>query len=166
MLRLLAVLASLVAILTLSTLDAFGAGVAIDFEERPVPDLSTIRNVYHGGAEYIYAFLVVKSEDETNRGEYVSSYDVGYRLNCPDNSVINHGFYRMAEWKRLDPATLDTPHDPELPGAALPTVIGYWKLQLKHGRCSHAEFQLVPNPANGRLAVTFTDGQGNPPFDT
>ena len=53
---------------------------AIDFEERPSPDLSTIDNIYHGDTRYVYAFLVVRGTESDRVERYVSAYDIGYML--------------------------------------------------------------------------------------
>jgi len=140
---------------------SFKTSVAIDFEEEPVPDLSKISNVYHGTARYIYAFLIVRGCEGNKLGAYVSAYDLGYKLICPDSSVINHGFYRLSHWKSLSAQETDFPTELNLPGARVPTAIGYWKLELKNGSRSRAEFQLVPNPLNGQLAITLADSGGN-----
>jgi len=133
--------------------------VAIDFEESPRPDLTRIDNVYHGGARYLYAFLVVRDTGGA-RESYVSGYDVGYKMICPDNSVVNQGFHRLAHWAALDATSATPATNASLPGAQLPAAIGYWMLELKRGRCSRAEFQLVPNPLNGRDCVALEDGSG------
>jgi hypothetical protein len=144
-----------------SVADGSGATVAIDFEESPVPDLTTITNHYHGESKWIYAFLVVKGESDARSEEYVSSFDLGYRLISRDSSVINHGFHRMPGWQPLDPEGTGTPGDVCLPGSRLPAAVGYWKLELRNARCSRGELQLVPNPENRRRSVTLTDGLGN-----
>jgi hypothetical protein len=115
--------------------------IAIDWEEAPSPDLTRISNVYHGSAEYVYAFLVVKS----SATGYIDAYDVGYRLICPDNSVRNHGFTRLAGWAALDPTATDFPTEAELCNAELPVAIGYWTVELKDGRRSRAELQITAN---------------------
>jgi hypothetical protein len=159
--RILALHAALTLLLGVSAIAGEGiVPIAIDFEEAPRPDLERIDNIYHGGAEFLYAFLVVRNSG-TARMDRVSGYDVGYRLVCPDSSVINHGFHRLNEWAALDAAETAQASDTALPGARLPAAIGYWKLELKRGQCSRAEFQLVPNPLNGRDCIVLEDDSQN-----
>jgi hypothetical protein len=132
--------------------------IAIDFEESPRPDLTRVDNIYHGGVKYLYAFLVVRDAEES----YLSGYDVGYKLICPDNSVVNHGFHRLAHWVALDATQAAPAANASLPGARLPAAVGYWKLELKQGQCSRAEFQIVPNPLNRSDCVTLVNGGGEP----
>ena len=134
--------------------------VSIDFEERPVADLSALSNSYHGRAKYIYAFLVVREENQLS-GMRVTAYDVGYNLVCPDNSVVNHGFHRLDRWERLEPSGEGLSVEISGTGPRLPTAIGYWKLELKKGTRSRAELQIVPNPANNNTSVAVLDGAGN-----
>jgi hypothetical protein len=158
--RILALQAALVLVLVAAVLAGDGiVPVAIDFEESPRPDLTRIDNIYHGGAKYLYAFLIVRETGAGVKG-HVSAYDVGYRLICPDKSVVNHGFHRLENWVRLDEAETTPATSVALPGAPLPAAIGYWKLELKKGPCSRAEFQLVPNPLNGRDCVVLEDSSG------
>jgi hypothetical protein len=138
------------------------AAIAIDFEEQPLADLSTITNVYHGDATFLYVFLVIGPDSLDRSCTHVSGYDLGYRLICSDNDIINHGFYRQADWRHLDARDTDPSLNVALPGTRTPAAIGYWKLELKNGRGSRGEFQIVPNPENGSTEVTLFDGNQQP----
>jgi hypothetical protein len=134
--------------------------VSVDIQESPVPDLSQIRNVYHGSASCVYAFLVVTASTGTETGMQIAAYELGYRLVSPDASVINQGFHRLEGWQRLsDEAEL--PRGQRAVGPRLPAAIGYWKLELKRGRESRAEFRIVPNALSGRAGIGLIDGDGN-----
>jgi len=145
---------AIVALAQSVTAQVSGICVAIDFEEQPRLDLSSINNVYHGGTEYVYAFLVISAPEGFSGESSVGAYDIGYRLISPDRSVVNRGFYRLPGWNYLDAADLTFPGEAERAESSLPTSIGYWKLELKKGRRSRGEFQIVPNPINQRSAVT------------
>jgi subtilisin family serine protease len=137
-----------------------GSRIAVDFEEQPCPDLSRISNVYHGDATFLYAFLVIGADSADRCGTHVSSYDIGYRLISRNDDIINHGFHRQENWRYLDARMTDIPTQIALPGAEMPAVIGYWKLELKSGGNSCGEFQILPNIENGSANVTMTDGTG------
>lgn len=140
--------------------DVGAFNLAVDFEEQPVPELSKIANVYHGGARFIYAFAVVSGQEDSTNSQYISAYDIGYRLISPDASVVNHGFYRLNDWRSLSASETDFPEGISLPGASLPAAIGYWKLELVRGARSRGELQIIPNPANRRSAVVLVDDSG------
>jgi hypothetical protein len=80
MLRGQVVLAVFGVLLSLSTPDAFGATVAIDFEESPRPDLTRIENIYRGGVEYLYAFLIVRETGAAVRGHVRTPSSASFRL--------------------------------------------------------------------------------------
>jgi hypothetical protein len=143
-----------------SVADESALKVAVDLEERPVANLSTGTNIYHGGAERLYAFLVIKGRGTHAEEEYVTAYDVGYRLISPDGSVVNHGFHRLSTWESLDSRVDSLPEDLNLPGARVPAAVGYWELELTKGSKSRAELQIIPNPANGRATVALVDRRG------
>ena len=134
---------------------------AIDFEERPSPDLSTIDNIYHGDTRYVYAFLVVRGTESERVERYVSAYDIGYMLISLDESVLNHGFYRLDDWEALEVTESEFPDNLASPGSRVPAVLGYWKLELRNGKKSRAEFRLVPNPHNSRSQVALVEGSGH-----
>lgn len=141
--------------------DAQGVTVAIDFEDEPIPDLSKVNCIYHGTGKFLYAFLVISSGQPEEQIRAVAAFDVGYKLVSPDESVVNHGFYRMPAWKALDPREEGIAPGLSLIEMELPAAVGYWKLELLKGTGSRAEFQLVPNPLNASPAVTLIDGEGN-----
>ena len=137
-----------------------GVTLAVDIQESPVPDLSRISNVYHGSAACVYAFLVAKANKNTEQGTQIAAYDVGYRLICPDGSVVNQGFHRLEGWQRLDDEA-NLPVGQSIAGPKLPAAIGYWKLELREGRESRAEFQIVPHVLSVLEGISLVDGDGD-----
>ena len=79
------------------------AGFTVDFETEPHPDLSEICNLYIGEAEYVYAFLVIIKGDGCGQETSAFGFDVGYKLICPDGSVVNRGFTRLPHWETRPP---------------------------------------------------------------
>jgi len=137
-----------------------GVTLAIDIQESPIPNLSRVSNIYHGSATYVYAFLVATTDKNTEASLRIAAYDLGYRLICPDGSVINQGFHRLEGWDRLD-GEANLPVGQSIAGPTLPTAIGYWELELKKGRESRAEFQIVPHALSVPAGISLVDGDGD-----
>ena len=137
-----------------------GMRLAIDIQESPIPDLSRISNVYHGSAACVYAFLVATADKDANEGTQIAAYDLGYKLICPNGSVVNQGFHRLEGWQRLNDDT-SLPVGENTAGLELPAAIGYWELELKKGCESRAEFQIVPHALGVPAGISLVDGDGD-----